>query len=119
MHFSGGEQLPKLPLSLGDADSPHNTQFLRPTEVHTPNCISIGSSVFVGFTVVPKQQTDTHTVLHLLQEAASLPSLPTAMCPNNNNNNNNIRLKTRQFTEICHADGVKTEIYLSNLNLGL
>jgi len=41
--------------------TPSNTCFLGPTRVHNPNCISIGSAVFAGFTVVTDGQTDRET----------------------------------------------------------
>jgi len=37
--------------------------FLRPTRVHNPNRISIGSAVFSGLTIVADRPTDRQTML--------------------------------------------------------
>jgi len=59
----------KLPLCIGGSEPPSNTWFLWPTRVDTPNDISIGSAVFVGFMIVTDRPTDrqtTETRLHRL-----------------------------------------------------
>ena len=48
------------PLPLGAFGPRHKTWLFGPTQVHTPNCTSIGSSVFVGLTVVSNRQTTLH-----------------------------------------------------------
>ena len=63
MHFDGGEQPQNCPFPWGIL-APPNTRFLGPTRVHNPNGTSIGSTVFVGLTVVTNGHTDWRT-LHL------------------------------------------------------
>jgi len=41
--------------------NPPNSWFIGPIRVYSPNCTSIGSSVFVGLTVMTNRQTHTHT----------------------------------------------------------
>jgi len=48
----------KLPLCMG-ISTPSNTRFLRPTRIHNPNGIAIGSAVFAELTTVTDRQTDT------------------------------------------------------------
>jgi len=38
----------KLPLPIWESGSPSYTWFLGPTQVHNPNCISVGSAVLQG-----------------------------------------------------------------------
>jgi len=45
----------------GESGPPTNTCFLGSTRVHKPNGILIGSSVFVGCTVVSNRQTHRQT----------------------------------------------------------
>ena len=80
MHFDGAEQHLKLSLPLQGNPGPQLI-VLAPTPVHNLSGISIGSSVFVGLTVMSNRQTHRHNTLRLQQEAASLhPVL--AMRPN-------------------------------------
>ena len=51
----------KLPLPWVSETPPSNTQFLGPTRVLNPNCISIGSTVFARLTTVSDKQTDHAT----------------------------------------------------------
>jgi len=52
LHLTIGWKLPpKLPLPWGPGPSP-NTRFFGPTQVHNPNGVSIGSTVFVALTIV-------------------------------------------------------------------
>ena len=61
MHFNAGEQSPQFPFPWG-IPAPPKTCFLWPIRVHNPNGSSIGSSVFVEFTVVSNRQTHRPTL---------------------------------------------------------
>jgi len=51
MHFSGGEEAPKILPSHGASEPPTNMWFPGTTRVFTPNCMLIGSAVFLQLTV--------------------------------------------------------------------
>jgi len=50
---------------LGSANVPCHLCFLRPTRVHNPNGISIGSAAFAGFTSVTDRPIDSNNRPHL------------------------------------------------------
>ena len=49
---------PKCQFPSGSGPSPNNTWFVGPARIHTPNGVSIGSSVFVGLIIVTNRHTD-------------------------------------------------------------
>jgi len=55
--FTMGRLPPRnCPLPWG-CEPPSNTWFRGPTQIHSPNSISIGSAVFAGLTIVSDRQT--------------------------------------------------------------
>jgi len=74
LYFSMGRPSPTSKLSLvvlmGDLDIPSSTWFLRPSRIHNPKGISIGSAVFATFTIVTDRQTDRQT--SLLRESVTI-----------------------------------------------
>ena len=59
--FQWGSTTPKISPCPGEIRDPTYYMVHWPTRVHKPNGNSIGSSVFVGFTVVSNRQTDHAT----------------------------------------------------------
>jgi len=70
-----GPSLPpqKLPLCRG-IWIPSNTCFIRPTQVHNPNCISIDSVVFAGLTMWQTDWQTDHTTLSVTNIASTAHS---------------------------------------------
>ena len=61
--FNNGPPLPpqNCLLPCGDLDSPSDTWFLGPTEVHNPKGISVCSVIFATFAIVTDRQTNHST----------------------------------------------------------